>query len=256
MFTSAVESALIPRSPVRGIRLPRIATTEMRFLSPSEVTDLANAIDPRYHALIVTAAYTGLRWGELAALHLDNLNLLRRSLTVTHTLTEVEGLIHRGEPKTPASRRQVALSPTIADLIGHHIGTYPDPNGFVFTSPDLLPLRGTNFRLPNGSPPSATPSANPADSTTSGTPTPPSSSPKENTPKRSPHASATPPSEPSSTCTGTSLKDSTKPPPTASTSSQRNISRPRRGLASGNDRPRGLTNERNPLQHKGFRWWR
>jgi integrase len=38
---------------------------------------VAESIDPRYRVLVLTAAYTGLRFGELAGLKVDALDLLR-----------------------------------------------------------------------------------------------------------------------------------------------------------------------------------
>jgi len=35
-------------------RLPKIEDTEKRFLSPDEITELADTVDPRYRALVVT----------------------------------------------------------------------------------------------------------------------------------------------------------------------------------------------------------
>ena len=70
-FESAVTSDLIPRSPTQGIRLPRLEREEMRFLSPEEIEQLADAIDPRFRALVLTAGYTGLRIGELLGLKVD-----------------------------------------------------------------------------------------------------------------------------------------------------------------------------------------
>ena len=68
VLTAAVESGLIPRTPCRGIPLPRFDAQEMRFLHPDEIQHLADTVDPHYRALILSVAYTGLRWGEAAAL--------------------------------------------------------------------------------------------------------------------------------------------------------------------------------------------
>ncbi len=74
VFDAAVNSDLIPRSPCRGIKLPKDIREELRFLSPEEVEQLADAIDPRYRALVLTAAYTGLRSGELLGLKVNRLD--------------------------------------------------------------------------------------------------------------------------------------------------------------------------------------
>ncbi len=56
IFTAAVESRLIPRSPCQGVKLPKIEHTEKRFLSPAEIQKLADTIHPRFQALLLTAA--------------------------------------------------------------------------------------------------------------------------------------------------------------------------------------------------------
>lgn len=66
LFTSALDSDIIVRTPCRGINLPEDSKTEMRFLTADEVSDLAGVIDERYRALVLTAAYAGCRFGELA----------------------------------------------------------------------------------------------------------------------------------------------------------------------------------------------
>jgi integrase len=67
-LTAAVNADMIPRSPCRAVRLPKIEREEMRFLNPAEVARLADAIGPRYRALVLLGAYGGLRMGELAGL--------------------------------------------------------------------------------------------------------------------------------------------------------------------------------------------
>jgi integrase len=146
VLTAAIESGLISRTPCRGIRLPRLDAEEMRFLTPDEIHHLANTVDPHYRALVLTVAYSGLRWGEAAALRPEDLNLLARTLTVTHTLSEVRGHLQVTEPKTPAARRTLALPASIAEMIGHHLAAGLAECGFVFTSTDGQPLRRTNFR--------------------------------------------------------------------------------------------------------------
>ena len=64
VLADAVDGGLIARNPVERVRLPRIERREMRFLTPAEVADLADAIDPRYRATVILGAYGGLRAGN------------------------------------------------------------------------------------------------------------------------------------------------------------------------------------------------
>jgi integrase len=145
VFEQAVVDGMIPRSPCRGIELPRERhSDEMHFLTPEQVNDLASAIDERYRALIYTAAYGGLRAGELTALKGPRLNPLARTLEVVESMAEVQGRLELGPTKT-GRRRTIALPRFLAELLGEHVGCYPSPDGFVFTSAEGGPIRHRNF---------------------------------------------------------------------------------------------------------------
>lgn len=147
LFSSALESDIIVRTPCRGIKLPQESKTEMRFLTPDEVADLADAIDERYRAFVLTAAYAGCRFGELAGLKAHRLDLLRRSIIIDESLSEVRGQVRLAPPNTSAARRQVALPKFLAEVLaGHLTERPPGGNGFVFSAPQGGPLLRRNFR--------------------------------------------------------------------------------------------------------------
>ena len=80
---AAVESGLIGRSPCRGVKLPKLETVStIRFLDAAEINILVDAIDSRYSAMVLAAAYTGLRFSELRALRVDRFDALRRTIRV------------------------------------------------------------------------------------------------------------------------------------------------------------------------------
>lgn len=143
---AAVDEGLLPHSPARGISLPRGERKEMRFLSTEEVARLADAIDPRYQAMVYTAAYTGLRLGELTGLAVEHVEFLNRRLRVMRSLSEVKGKLSFTDTKTSGSRRTIQLPAFLVDILAAHIAEYPDPSGLVFTSPEGGPIRQTNFR--------------------------------------------------------------------------------------------------------------
>ena len=147
MFASALDSDIVARTPCRNIKLPPTTRTEMRFLTTDEVTNLADTIDEQYRALVLAAAYTGCRFGELAGLRAHRLDLERRSLTVAETLSDVNGHVSLTQPKTSAARRQIALAEILTDELRRHLAHYPPgSDGLVFTAPHGGPLRRTNYR--------------------------------------------------------------------------------------------------------------
>jgi len=141
IMKTAVIDGLISRSPCIGIDLPKQTShEEMRFLDPDQVEALAEAIEPRFRALIYTAAYTGMRWGELAALRVERLNLLRGSVDVVESMSEINGYLEVQPTKTGRSRT-LSLPRSLCELLGEHLGHYPSEDGFVFTSAESKSLR-------------------------------------------------------------------------------------------------------------------
>jgi len=138
---TASRDGVIGRNPCDGVDLPRqSAQEEMLFLDPDEIERLAAAIDPRYRALIYLAAYGGLRWGEIAALRPESLNLLRGAVDVRMSLAEVSGHFYDQPPKS-GKPRTVSIPRSLAELIGEHMALWPNEAGTVFASPNGSRLR-------------------------------------------------------------------------------------------------------------------
>ena len=64
---AAVEDARIPRNPCEGVKLPKRQHADRGYLSHTQVAALAAAVE-RQAEVVRFLAYTGLRWGEMAAL--------------------------------------------------------------------------------------------------------------------------------------------------------------------------------------------
>lgn len=143
ILRDAVLEGLLLSNPCAGIRLPKEARSEAVFLSPTQIDTLVAATPAPYRTLILVAAGTGLRWGELAGLPRARLDLLRRRLEVAQTLADVNGVLSFGEPKTPQSRRYVTLPPTLVTALAVHLEGHQDE--LVFTSETGEPLRRSNF---------------------------------------------------------------------------------------------------------------
>jgi integrase len=146
IMSAAVESGYISRSPCRGVKLPRVDKTEMRFLSAPELERLADAVPARYRALVLTSGYVGLRWGEVAGLKRQRLNVLRGTLTVAETLAEVKGHLSFEEPKTATSNRSLTLPSFLVTELQTHLEAHSTHPELVFGGRDGGPLRRNNFR--------------------------------------------------------------------------------------------------------------
>ena len=142
---AAVRDGLLPANPAHKTPLPRIEKSDHRYLTIDETHDLADAISHRYQALVYTGALAGLRPGEISGLRIDNLDLLRSTLTVTQTATEIAGRLSYGPPKTAAGRRTITIPVFLRDRLGEHLGRYRSDAPFVFTSSQGKPMRWTNL---------------------------------------------------------------------------------------------------------------
>jgi integrase len=145
-MTAAVNADMLARSPCRAVRLPKVEREEMRFLTPAEVARLADAIGPRYRALVLLGAYGGLRIGELAGLRRGRVDLLRGMVDVAEIVVEVKGKLYIGPPKTRAGRRTIGLPRTVAEELAAHMGPIGPADARVFTSDKGATLRTSNFR--------------------------------------------------------------------------------------------------------------
>lgn len=146
VLAAAEGSGAIRGNPCNGVRVPMSPKADMVFLNAEQVEALAQAIDPRYATLIRFAAYTGLRAGEIGALRVGRLDLLRSRVLVAEAVTDVErlGLVF-GEPKT-YQRRSVTLPAFLRDELAAHLaGRSAGPEDFVFQSPTGKVLHHKTF---------------------------------------------------------------------------------------------------------------
>ena len=139
----AVMDGRLARNPAKGVRLPRVVAKDKRFLSHEEVARLAQECGSR-GVVVRVLAYTGLRWGELAALRVGRVELHRRRLLVAASVTEVDGVSVFGTPKSH-QRRTVPLPGFLVDELTPVIEGRA-PSELVFTGPGGGVLRVGNFR--------------------------------------------------------------------------------------------------------------
>jgi len=145
ILATAVEANRLARNPAKGVRLPRIIRREMHFLTAAQVEQLAAAIAAPFPLLVRFDAYTGLRAGELAALRVGRLDLLRGRCEVVESATEVDGRLVWGVTKT-YERRTVRLPRFLCELLGAYLAGRPHaPGDLVFTMPQGGPLREHKF---------------------------------------------------------------------------------------------------------------
>ena len=132
-------TGLIPANPCpipRAMKSPR--RREPTVLTVAEVGHLAEKIEPkRFRALILIAAWCGLRWGELIELRRKDIGDGCETISVSRGVTHRSGC--RIDSPRSGRGRMVLVPPHIRADIKHHLDT------FVVKEPDAQlfpPVRG------------------------------------------------------------------------------------------------------------------
>lgn len=85
VFTASINAALdagiLTASPLHGVKLPKIPRTSKPYLSVDEAAQLSAELADAYAAIVEFGLETGLRPGELAGLHDDQVDKTRRIVT-------------------------------------------------------------------------------------------------------------------------------------------------------------------------------
>jgi integrase len=143
VLSLAVRDGRLVRNPADGIGLPREAQRDRRYLTHDQVHALAQAAGD--HGLaILFLAYTGVRFGEMAALRVGRVDVLRRRVEIAESVTAVNGALVWGTPKGH-TRRWVSVPRFVAEALARHIAD-KSANDLVFTSSNGAILRASNFR--------------------------------------------------------------------------------------------------------------
>ena len=149
ILNTAVEDRLITSNPCRVRHAAVEDSPERPVATVEQVYAIADAIEPRYRALVLLATFCCLRFGEAAGLSRGRIDLKTGTVTIEEQAIELAGgKVIFGPPKTNAGRRRVPVpAPLLAELKTHlrtYVGTGAD--ALVFTSPQGHPLRRTKFR--------------------------------------------------------------------------------------------------------------
>jgi integrase len=138
---AAVEDRRIPRNPCEDVRLPKRKHADLGYLSHAQVAALAAAVE-RQAQVVRFLPYTGLRWGEMAALRLQDFDMLRRRVNVSRSVTESGGLVW-STPKTWERRSVPFPAALTGELAALMIGK--GRNDLVFTDMRGGVLRNSNW---------------------------------------------------------------------------------------------------------------
>ena len=120
LFSWAVEQRYLPSTPADHLTVPECSGESAgQMLSGPEVLDLLSALEgtPGWLPTFL-AVHTGMRPGEVLALSWDDVDLVRGTVSVRHTMhANGDCSLTIGPAKTKASVRTVAVSPEVVDVL-------------------------------------------------------------------------------------------------------------------------------------------
>jgi integrase len=115
------------------------------------VAKLALELGDEYGPMAWLGAVLGLRWGEVAALRVGRVDLLKRTLTVAEASGRSStGTPVLGPPKSDAGYRTLSVPAALCELLANRLATRrltgADLGALVFVAPDGGPLHYSNWR--------------------------------------------------------------------------------------------------------------
>lgn len=124
IFTAAVKKEIMRRNPCKLATPPKVDTKPAAFMDEQQcrifLDYLRKQPDFQLEVMFNLFLATGIRAGELCALHWDDLNLDTGLLYIRHTLVRLNGEYRRDTPKTSGSERRIVLPQYIVDLLKEH----------------------------------------------------------------------------------------------------------------------------------------
>jgi integrase len=150
ILNTAVADGLIARNPcaIVGAGIERSAERPVATLV--QVWALADAVPTHFRALVLTAAFAGLRFGELAGLTRDCVDLAAGTITVRRALVQRDdGTLQLGPPKSEAGRRTFTIPAALVPELGAHLAEYVEQtdDALVFVGAKGARLRRSNWSV-------------------------------------------------------------------------------------------------------------
>jgi integrase len=143
IFETARQDGIVASNPCRIAGGGAEHSPERSVATLAQVWALADVVPARFRALVLTAGFAGLRFGELAALKRSDIDLVHALITVDETLVERDnGDVRDGSTKTRAGHRSffvpATLVPELAEHLARYVGSAADARVFVGENGGLL----------------------------------------------------------------------------------------------------------------------
>ncbi len=136
MMDTAVDDGLVRVNPVHIKGAAAEQAIERPILEWDDVRRIAEAIHPRFHALVWVAATSGLRFGELGGLSRRHVDLEAGTLRVEGALVPtLGGGAEVGPPKSVAAYRTVTVPAMTIEVLSAHLDAHVEDEPDALVSP-------------------------------------------------------------------------------------------------------------------------
>lgn len=141
LLSSIMRSASTGRHPLiaeNPCQIPHATRVTRRFepkpATPEQIAVIVENMPDKYRALILLAAWCGLRWGEVSELRRKDLDLKAMTVRVERAVVWRKGQSTVGTPKSRAGVRTIALPPNLRPALRRHIEEHamPSEDGLLF----------------------------------------------------------------------------------------------------------------------------
>jgi integrase len=126
ILSAAVDDQLITRNAARtpSVRRPRKDQTKIKPWPRERVPALALALPERYAVVVAIGAGLGLRQGEIFGLAAEDIDFLRREVTVRRQVQLADSKQVFAPPEY-GKERSVPLAPHVAEALAAHMAQFP-----------------------------------------------------------------------------------------------------------------------------------
>jgi len=128
----AVQEKMIHSNPARGFPLPKKAPSKKVFLTVEQLMALAE--ESTRPDIILTLGVTGLRFGELAGLQVQDIDLAKQRITIRRNAVWVDGETIVGTPKS-GEQRTIIAPLLVTRALKRRVSGKPS-DGWVFSDTD------------------------------------------------------------------------------------------------------------------------
>lgn len=132
----ALKADIIKNNPMGLVENLKVSKPEIHPISMDKVHLFLDAVNPFYRDFFVVAFFTGMRFGEMAALKWKNVDFKLGVIKIRETRVRGE----EGSPKTPGSVRDITILQPVLESLKNFQKWTQDNSEYVFLNQNGVPL--------------------------------------------------------------------------------------------------------------------